>query len=343
MESLTHSKPSVAKAAIPRCFRPLSYELGPCPICSSREATEIAGRAAIQGELERVWTFHARRLRHPVPPKFLTDRVVFSQPPPLRLIRCADCTHLYRSPRESAEAVRRAYSRDGLSESVYETLFENQRMAYRAQVMRLVSFSKHIQRGLEVGSYMGGFLAAARDAGLSFTGIDVNRSAAEFGAQRGLRISTCTLEEIDSTERYDTIAIWNTFEQLPDVKSAVLVARRLLGTGGVLALRVPNAAFYMRWRNRLEGIYAPWAERVLVHNNLLGFPYREGFTPHSLHRLLDNAWFSIERVHGDTLVPIADRWTNSLGVLDELLTKKIQRFTQRGWRSPWVEVYAVAR
>jgi 2-polyprenyl-3-methyl-5-hydroxy-6-metoxy-1,4-benzoquinol methylase len=324
-------------------FSRVTYELGPCPICSGRDATEIADSAAIQRELERVWTFHARRFRHPVPPTYLTDRVVFSQSPPLRLIRCTECTHLYRNPRESPEAVRRTYSHDELSESVYETLFENQRMAYRAQVMRLLNFSRHIERGLEVGSYMGGFLAAARDAGLSFTGIDVNRSAAEFGAQKGLSISTCTLEEIDSSQRYDTIAIWNTFEQLPDVKSAALIARRLLETGGVLVVRVPNAAFYMRWRKRLEGIYAPWAERVLVHNNLLGFPYREGFTPHSLHRLLDSVGFSIERVHGDTLVPIADRWTNSLGVFDELLTKKIQRLTQRGWRSPWVEVYAVAR
>lgn len=151
-------------------FRKTQYELSKCPICGSAEATEIADRSAIQQEVERVWAFHARRFRHPVPPDFLTDRVVFSQDPPLRLMRCVDCTHLYRSPREKTEAVQRVYS---------ETA-----------------------------------------------------------------------------------------------------------------------------------------------------------------RLLDGAGFTIRRIHGDTLFPIADRWTKSRGAMDELLTKRVQRIFQRGWRSPWVEVYA---
>lgn len=297
----------------------------------------------MQVEMERVWSFHAKRFRHPVPPKYLTDRVIFSQPPPLRLMRCAECTHLYRNPRESAETVRRTYSQDVLSETVYASLFENQRLASRAQVRRLLGFSRNLKRGLEVGSYMGGFLAAARDAGIPFTGIDVNERAVEFGCRQGLQISTCTLEEVQPSEQPDVIAIWNTFEQLPDVRVAALVARRLLQQGGVLAVRVPNGAYYVRWRRRLKGVLAPWAERALVHNNLLGFPYREGFTPRSISRLFDDAGFRIGRVYGDTLVPISDRWTKTSAAVDEWVTKKIQRLTQHGWRSPWIEVYATAR
>ena len=81
------------------------YELSCCSVCSAFQALEIADRAAIRLEMERVWSFHTRRLRHPVPPKYLTDRVVFSQPPPVRLVQCAECTNLYRSPRESADTV----------------------------------------------------------------------------------------------------------------------------------------------------------------------------------------------------------------------------------------------
>jgi 2-polyprenyl-3-methyl-5-hydroxy-6-metoxy-1,4-benzoquinol methylase len=319
------------------------YERSRCSVCSAFQAFEIADRAAIRLEMERVWTFHTRRLRHPVPPKYLTDRVVFSQPPPLRLVQCAECTHLYRSPRESADTVRRTYSQDSLNETVYQSLFQNQRLAYQAQVRRLLGFASNLKRGLEVGSYMGGFLAAARDAAIPFTGIDVNRSAVEFGARQGLQISTCTLEEVQPSEKLDVIAIWNTFEQLPDVRVAARVARRLLRQGGVLAVRVPNGAYYVRWRGRLKSILAPWAERALVHNNLLGFPYREGFTPRSIRRLFDDGGFRIGRVHGDTLVPLADQWTTTAGAIDEWVTKKIQRVAQHGWRSPWLEVYATAR
>ena len=326
----------------PGWLRKARYELGPCPICGGARAVEIADRAAIEREMERVWSFHARRFRHPVPPAYFTDRVVFSQGPPLRLLRCVDCTHLYRNPRESAETVRRTYSESTLSESVYESLFQNQRIAYQAQARRLRSFSRRIERGLEVGSYVGGFLAAARDEGMSFTGIDVNPSAAEFGARQGLRIDTCSLEELRYPDKYDAIAIWNTFEQLPDVLNGALVCRRLLRAGGVLAVRVPNGSFYTRWRRRLDGLLSPLAERVLVHNNLLGFPYREGFSARSMRRLLGAAGFAARRVHGDTLVPVADQWTSSAGALDEWVTKKFQRIAGRGWRSPWVEVYAIA-
>jgi len=332
----------MTKQAASSSFRKTTYELSRCPICNGIEGIEVADREAIQDETERVWSFHARRFRHPVPPKYLTDRVVFSQSPPLRLIRCAVCTHLYRSPRESAETLRRTYAETALSESVYESLFENQRLAYRAQVRRLRKFAGKINRGLEVGSYMGGFLAAARDAGMSFTGIDVNRSASEFGARQRLHISTCSLDEVPPSESYDAIAIWNTFEQLPDVRTAAHVSHRLLRKGGVLAVRVPNGEFYFRWRRRLHGALAPWAERMLVHNNLLGFPYREGFTARSLQWLLDDTGFAIGGVHGDTLVPVADRWTRTPAVFDEWMTKKIQRITQHGWRAPWVEVYALA-
>lgn len=321
-------------------FRKTRYELTGCPICGSAESIEIADRTGIQQEVERVWAFHARRFRHPVPPNFLTDRVVFSQDPPLGLVRCIDCTHLYRSPRESRDAVRRAYSDAAPEQRVYESLFQNQRVAYRAQVRRLLRFSPSIRLGLEVGSYMGGFLAAARDAGLSFTGIDVNAAAAAFGADKGLRIETCAIEEVRTDTSYDAITIWNTFEQLPDVRAAALTARRLLRDGGVLVVRVPNSSFYTRWRRRLNGPLATWTERMLVHNNLLGFPYREGFTAQSMSRLFDEAGFTIHRVYGDTLFPVADRWTSARGLLDEWFTKKIQRISQRGWRAPWVEIYA---
>jgi len=333
----------MAKPTVSATSRKTIYELGRCPICDGKEASEVADRASILEEFERVWSFHSRRFRHPVPPKYLTDRVVFSQPPAFSLLSCTGCSHVYRNPRESAETVRRAYAEPLPSETVYEALFENQRRAYRGQIRRLRKFAGRINNGLEVGSYMGGFLAAARDAGMSFVGIDVNASAKDFGSRQGLRITTGELEDIPVTESYDAIAIWSTFEQLPDVRAAARAARGLLKAGGVLALRVPNVEFYTRWRRRLDGVIAPWAERMLAHNNLLGFPYREGFTQRSLERLLADARLRIEQVHGDTLVPVADRWTRAAGAIDEHATKLIQRTIQHGWRAPWIEIYARGR
>ena len=160
----------------------IDYESSPCPVCGGVNAKQIADGKTIRREMERVWAFHARRLRHPVPLSHLTDRVIFTQPPALTLLSCFECSHIFRNPREKPESVRSNYSNSKLGDDVYQSLFHNQEVTYRAQVRRLQAIVPTVHRGLEVGCYVGGFLAAARDAGLSFTGIDVNAEAAAFAA-----------------------------------------------------------------------------------------------------------------------------------------------------------------
>jgi len=81
---------------------------------------------------------------------------------------------------------------------------------------------------------------------------------------------------------------------------------------------------------------------LLVHNNLLAFPYRWGFSIQSLGRLLNEAGFRVEHVRGDVLVPIADEWTRGWARREEravkLLTSAVAR-RRPDW-APWIEVYA---
>ncbi|HEV2642626.1 MAG TPA: methyltransferase domain-containing protein [Candidatus Elarobacter sp.] len=319
-----------------------SYELTRCPVCDAADSDALADRDAIRAEVERLWAFHEARLRAGTPPEALTDRVAFSQDPPLRLARCRACTHVYRNPRERDVVLRRAYD-DALDASVLQSLFDTQRDAYAAQARRLTRVAGKRGRGLEVGSYVGGFLAAARDAGWMFEGVDVGAAASAFAMRQGFRVTQGEITDVTTAHPYDAIAIWNTFEQLYDSRAAVAAARRMLGNGGLLVVRVPNGEFYARWRVRLRGALSPVAERVLAHNNLLGFPYRQGFTRASLQRLLADGGFEVVCTFGDTLVPIADRWTTRYGAIEERLVKRSERLAQRAWRAPWVEVYARVR
>lgn len=322
------------------------YELTRCPACGGAAAREIADRAAIRDEVERLWEFHGRRLRLGIPSERLTDRMAFSQHAPLRVVECRACGHVYRNPREREDALRDAYatpvSAAGASDGVFRALFETQRAAYRSQMRRLVRAAGAHGRGVEVGSYVGGFLAAAREAGWDFTGVDVSAEAAAFAAREGFTVVTGTLADLPDRPALDAIAIWNTFEQLYDAREAARLARSRLRDGGTLAVRVPNGSFYARWSGRLGGPLGGVAVRVLAHNNLLSFPYRQGFSERSMSRLLGEAGFRIVRVFGDVLVPIADCWTTRWGALDERLTKRIERLAERGWSAPWVEVYARA-
>jgi SAM-dependent methyltransferase len=321
-----------------------SYELADCPVCPAASGETLADGDSIRSELEQLWAFHLPRLRTGVPVRNLFDQIVFSQDPPLRLERCRECGTVYRNPRERPESLVELYAEEEPGEQALAALFESQRASYQAQARRLTRVAGRIGRGLEVGSYVGAFLSAARERGWTFEGVDVNPSTNSFARGRGFEVRSGTLDELDGAATYDAIAIWNCFDQLPDPRAALRRAASLLNTGGILALRVPNGEFYTRWRHRLDGPAAPFARLMLAHNNLLGFPYRHGFTLRSVTSLLHDEGFAVVESVGDTLVPMADQWTRGWAAAEERGVKLLLRMTARAPRRlPWIEVYARTR
>jgi SAM-dependent methyltransferase len=318
----------------------IHYELSPCPACGTRDATTLATREEIQEEMEALWTFHTRRLRHGTPLERLADRTVFSQDPPLRLSRCAACGLVYRNPREREQDLRETYASEDAGEETLRALFETQLSSYRAQAGRIADLLPPAATGLEVGSYVGGFLAAARERGWSFEGIDVNPSAVRFARRQGFRVLEGTLEVYEPRPSHDAVVIWNTFEQLADPRGTAASALRLLKPGGVFVVRVPNGAFYAALRRRRRGALGALGRALLAHNNLLGFPYRHGFTPGSLRGMLERVGFREIRRHGDVLVPIADEFTRTWATLEERAIKAVLKRAPPPLPPPWFELYA---
>jgi SAM-dependent methyltransferase len=319
-----------------------SYEMAACPACGATDSTEVANADDVRDELEQLWAFHTRRIHGATPPGRLHDRVAFSQDPPLRIAACVQCGLLFRNPRERADRLVDDYASERPDRNALDSLFENQKRSYRAQARRLTTLAGRAGTGLEVGSYVGGFLAAARDEGWRFTGLDVNEAAVAFAREQGFVACTGTIEESTADAAWDVVAFWNCFDQLPDPRRAARAARERLRTGGIIAVRVPNGEFYTRWRRRLRSPLAAVARAALAHNNLLGFPYRHGFSRQSLERLLDHAGFRTVSVVGDVLVPLADEWTRRWAAAEERIVKRLLR-GQRPGACPWLEVYARAR
>jgi 2-polyprenyl-3-methyl-5-hydroxy-6-metoxy-1,4-benzoquinol methylase len=326
-----------------------AYELARCLVCGSANGSELADSESMRGEVEALWAFHTRRLHPRIPPKHLTDRLAFSQHPPLRLVQCDVCGLVYRNPVERAHELREAYGDDAPTTDVLAALHETQRDAYRAQARRLTRETHgRVGTGLEVGSYVGGFLAAAHELGWRFEGVDVNETATAYARSLGLRVTVGTIESMAAdgalAQRFAAVAFWNCFDQLADPRAAAVAARRLLAPHGMLAIRVPNGAFYARLRPLLATAAAPAARLLLAHNNLLTFPYRYGFTPSSITRLLEQCGFGVQRITGDVLVPIADRWTRPWATAEErilkVLLKPLTNAYGRMRLAPWFEVYA---
>lgn len=326
----------------------VSYELTRCHVCNSAEADELADSDGVRAEVEALWAFHTRRVRPDTPPERLLDRAAFSEHPPVRVVRCRMCGLVYRNPQERAQSLLDVYaSSEGLESSVLEGLLRTQRASYHAQAKRLADVVGSTGTGLEVGSYVGGFLGASADAGWRFEGVDVNHAAVCFARSQGFSVTEGTIDAIPATRQFDAVAIWNCLDQLPDPRHVVRRARALLAPDGILAVRVPNGEAYARWRDAAVRDDGGLARAVLAHNNLLTFPYRYGFTLRSLTRLLRDNKLTVVHVHGDTLVPIADRYTRRWAGVEERMVKTALRVAHRlrltpASASPWIEVYARA-
>ena len=327
--------------------RPVSvaYELARCAVCGDANARELASSDDIRAEVEALWAFHSARLRPHTPPAQLMDRVAFSQHAPLRLVRCRECGLVYRNPVERATELTEAYTDSSPTTERMRALHETQRASYAAQAARLAETFGRRGSGIEVGSYVGAFLAAAHERGWQFAGVDVNACANAFTRSLGFRVHDGTLESFDDERRVDVVAIWNCLDQLPDPVATLRAARDRLAPGGMIALRVPNGACYAALRPLLTTRAAPLARGWLAENNLLGFPYRFGFTPSSLGRVLARLGFRVERIVGDVLVPIGDEWTRRWARIEERVAKRVGLLVARAplndrIMAPWVEVYA---
>jgi len=321
-----------------------SYELARCIVCGHADARLVADAEHMRAEVEALWEYHEKRLKPEIPTQRLMDRVAFSEPPPLRLVQCCECGLLYRNPVERAEELREIYGRTTPTPDVLRSLHETQLSAVRTQARELRETLGRGGSGLEVGSYVGAFLVAARDEGLNVEGLDINGEVNEFTRSLGLVVHDGELSTFAPDRQFDAVAIWNTFDQLPDPRAAMNAARKLLTPGGVLAIRVPNGEFYAHARDEMvngSAVARVAARAVLAQNNLLTFPYRWGFTPTSIARLMEQLGFEVDHFRGDVLVPIADEFTKTWARIEETLVKRAigAAAALGGISSPWFEVY----
>jgi SAM-dependent methyltransferase len=98
---------------------------------------------------------------------------------------------------------------------------------------------------LDIGCGTGNFLAAAREAGYSVTGIELDRNAARFAKERlGLqKLFTLTIAEFaeqHAEERFDVVTFFEVLEHQAAPVEFVQNVKACVRRGGVIALSVPN-------------------------------------------------------------------------------------------------------
>jgi SAM-dependent methyltransferase len=144
---------------------------------------------------------------------------------------------------------------------------------------------------IEVGSHFGAFLQAASEWNWNPVGFDIGRETSTYVRRRGFKVIPELLEDARlASGSTEAVFIWNCFEQIPEPVPALASAHQALRSGGLLVVRVPNAAFYLNPGRHLNRVHA------LAYNNLLGFPYLYGYNEFGLDRLIEPQGF--ERLAG---------------------------------------------
>lgn len=293
-----------------------------CAACGDSAVVAICTAAELALQMKSARRFHLERLLRSAP-SALEQRASFTQDYATDLFACRSCGLLYRSPRPTAGAVLHAYEHESHSAERLPQMIRSQRALYGPKARALARRLAPGARVLEVGSFVGGFLWAAREAGLVASGLDPSEEMAALCRRNGLDVTCATLEELAASgvvQPHDAIAIWNAFDQIPRSSLLLRAALDVLRPGGLVLLRFPHGPCFRQLAQR-----TPLPRRELAWNNLLGFPYLLGYGLRSLDALLAPLGLVRISAQGDTLGAVADRTYARWARIEERAVKAIQR------------------
>ncbi|HNU50694.1 MAG TPA: class I SAM-dependent methyltransferase [Verrucomicrobiota bacterium] len=212
-----------------------------------------------------------------------------------RYARCPHCGFIFTNPRRLRfEADNEAAFLEGLARYAEKNYSPKKQREYRRSLRPLARWRK-TNRFLEIGSNVGGLLAAARAEGWEVMGVEPVAECARYGRERhGLEILPCVLEVANLPgDSFDVVYSNAVFEHLASPASVLREAHRLARPGGVVFIDTVNYDSYTR-----RFIGPGW--KLIAPADHLSL-----FTPGTLRRFCAQAGFRVTRVetHGVRLRP----------------------------------------
>ncbi len=324
-----------------------------CIVCHTLSSELVCSATDLSAQHSYLEHFHGMRLRRVSARganarSELRDRVEFTQNYATDIRRCVSCGHVFRNEQPGAAQAAAIYARDRYGEARLEALFAAELELFRPRVARLAAMfpSERTQPFvIEIGSFVGAFLSAAGERGWRAIGIDPGREVGEFCRKKQLTVVEAAADHATiQAGCADAVVIWNTFDQLPNPYPILREARRWLRPDGIFAVRVPNGDCFRRCVRLLESLpsFAGAPLRVaMAWNNLLGFPYLNGYSFAPLHRLLSGFGFVPIATHPSVLPRLSDQGSRWWAEYEEQAVKSVWRAVLRRKPdlAPWFDAY----
>ncbi len=161
------------------------------------------------------------------------------------LVRCRACGLAYIDNPPAIDELKELYSAAAsyhvaLCDPASAAFAEQDRIA--ARHLRETRRAARSGRLLDVGCSIGQFLARARAAGFAATGLEMNRTSAEFArAHYGLDVAEGTIHGAPlPPESLEVLTMFDVIEHVPDPLGDLRKAFELLVPGGMAVLSTPN-------------------------------------------------------------------------------------------------------
>jgi SAM-dependent methyltransferase len=170
------------------------------------------------------------------------------------LYRCSGCGFEFVAPTPSLTELAEYYDRS------YEVPLERYSSAGARNAARIAELERWCPgkgRLLEVGASYGHSLAAARDRGWDVVGVELSPTASSYARSHfGIDVYNCDLADAPlAPASLDAVVMWHVLEHVRDPRAQLNRLASLLKPGGMLGLRVPNAASF---GSRVAGQWWPW-------------------------------------------------------------------------------------
>ena len=157
-----------------------------------------------------------------------------------QVVKCNKCGLVYINPRIKEDIIIDSCSKG--DDKVYTSQPEGRILTFKKEIKLLKKYKKKNGKLLDVGCAAGFFLHVAKQEGWNVQGVEPNSWLADYGRKNfEAKVFNGTLEEAKFKDNmFDIITMWDVLEHIPDPKSALIEANRILKPGGILIISFPD-------------------------------------------------------------------------------------------------------
>lgn len=198
--------------------------------------------------------------------------------------KCIDCEAIWLCPQPKPEVLKRFYN------GVYEFFIQEIALKNGWSANWFDPVAKKLKQMtpnkspllVDIGCGLGDFMRAAKKAGFTTLGLDLNKTCVKHINEHGGTALNMTIEGLGWSE-IDVITIWETIEHVPDPAATLSKIHSVLKSGGILGLSTVNhnslnaRILGSRWRSfaPIEHLYSFTPKGIGLLLNKCGFEVLE--------------------------------------------------------------------